>query len=141
MKQITTNSKTFLTIAAFILATASTMPAMANNRSNKEKTETAVAVKYLGTVNDQPVLEIKFDNASGEAITVTLRDGDGLFLYAETFSGKQYAKKFLFDRVDLSEDNIRIELKLNNKNSREMQIFEISKTTELVDNVVINTIK
>lgn len=141
MKQITTNTKTFLTIAAFILATAGTMHAKANSRSNNEETETAVAVKYLGTVNDQPVLEIKFDNVSGEAITVTLRDGDGLFLYAETFSGKQYAKKFLFDRVDLSENNIKIELKLNTKNTREAQIFEISQTSTQVDNVVINTIK
>ncbi len=141
MKKVQTNSRNFLVVAALVLATGTTIPSFASSGKNKEVKETPVAVKYLGSVNEEPVLQIQFTNQTEGEVTVTLRNDDGSYLYSEKFSGKEFNKKFRFERVDLNADDMKLQLQITSKGKNESQVFQINKTTRLVDDVAINAVQ
>ena len=141
MKKTQTKNSNFLAIAAIILASGATAPAFAGEIKTKEPSASTVAVKYLGSVNEHPVIEVGFNNTGGEAVVVTLKDANGTILYSEHFSGNVFQKKFRFDKVNLSEEDMNLKLEISSKSTKEVQAFTISNTTYTVNNVVISNAK
>ena len=136
MKNVTTTmSKLVAIIAVVILSVAS---ANATGKENNKK-ETPVEVKFLGNLNEQPVFQIQFDNATEEEILFVLRDAEGTVVYSEKFSGKKFSKKFQFEKADLSDLNVQLELV--SKKTNETQAYTISKSTRTVDEVVVSRLK
>jgi len=140
MKTIQNTLRQVLSIIAILVLAIVTVPALANeNKENGtiEKRETPV-VKYIGTVNMSPVYEIQFNNASQEALVITLKDEEGNTLYTENFAGSKYAKKFQFERADASD--LKLQLVLTSKHNNQSQSFQINKSVRVVEDVVISKI-
>lgn len=136
MKNVTTTiSKLAVVIAVAILSITNVN---ATGKENNKK-ETPVEVKFLGNLNEQPVFQIQFDNAAAEEILFVMRDAEGTVIYSEKFSGKRFSKKFQFEKADLSDLNVQLELV--SKKSNETQAYTISKSTRTVDEVVVSRLK
>jgi hypothetical protein len=136
MKNVTTTiSKLAVVIAVAILSITNVN---ATGKDNIKK-ENPVEVKFLGNLNEQPVFQIQFDNATEEEILFVMRDAEGTVIYSEKFSGKKFSKKFQFEKADLSDLNVQLEL--FSKKNNETQAYTISKSTRTVDEVVVSRLK
>jgi hypothetical protein len=137
MKSVNTKMKAMLSAAAvaavMILSTGSAQAG--GEKNNGEKSIIPIEVKYIGSQNEQPVLEVSLDNASGEEFKVTLRDENGELLYSGSFNNKKFVKRFQFDNG--SSNPMRILLTISNKKLSQTETFEISKNRQIIEDVVI----
>ncbi|MCG7860584.1 hypothetical protein MD537_26630, partial [Flavihumibacter sediminis] len=76
-----------LAIAALLAVSAN--PVLANTEKRASKNRVPVEVKYVGSNNQSPVVEISLDNEEGKEVIVQLRDLDGYVLYTATTSEKK----------------------------------------------------
>jgi phage-related protein len=138
MKSVNNTLRSLVTVVLIIVL--SVVTASVNATENKPaKSETPVDVKYVGTINYQPVLQIQFDNETEEEVTVTLRDEDGTYLYSETFNGKKYSKKFQFEKP--ADTELNVQLVITTKSRKDVQVYNINKNTRFVEDVVISKVK
>jgi hypothetical protein len=137
MKSTNTKLKAMLSAAAVAgMMILSTGAAHANNeKPSTEKSVIPVEVKYVGSLNEQPVLEVSLDNAAGEEFKVTLRDENGELLYSGSFNNKKIVKRFQFDNG--SPNPMRILLTVSTKKLSQTETFEISKNRQVIEDVVI----
>ena len=98
----------------------------------------SVVVKYLGSVGNQPVFQIEFDNAEEEEILVNLKDTDGNILYQERFKEKKFSKKFQLEHTD---DNMKVVLSITSKKDRFTQQYQINRNTRLVEDVIVTKVR
>ncbi|ULQ50695.1 hypothetical protein [Flavihumibacter fluvii] len=137
MKSVNTKLKAMLSVAAVAaVMVLSTGTANANNeKTGVERSVIPVEVKYIGSQNEQPVLEVSLDNAAGEEFKVTLRDENGELLYSGSFTNKKIVKRFQFDNG--SDNPMRILLTVSTKKLSQTETFEISKNRQVIEDVVI----
>ena len=89
-----------------------------------------IVIKYLGTINEQPLFQVEFDNSNQENMYLTLKDGAGDILYSESFKSSKFSRKFLLNTP--GNDNLRI--RITSKNEDQSAAFRIdNKTQEIVD--------
>jgi hypothetical protein len=126
-----------LSLAAIATALLlSTGTANANNvKTGNENGVIPVEVKYVGSVNQQPVLEISLDNDTAEDYKVTLTDNDGTVLYSGTFSSKKIVKRFQFANGGL--EPMHITLTVATKKVSQTETFEISETQQVITGFVV----
>jgi len=138
MKNVRTNMKNLVAVLAITLMTLSATAVLANGNEKKPATkkETVVDVKYLGKINDQPVLQVVFNNETEEEVVVILKDAEGVVLYSENFNGKTFSKKFMFQGDDTN--NLQMEVVINTKKSSQSQSFSLSRSSRIVDEVVVS---
>ena len=93
MKTLKVSLKTivFILAGSLIINTAS-----ANNKSDKGN-RTITHVSHAGLVNNEPLVQLSFENATGEKVFINVKDENGISVYSEVFNGKIYSKKFLFE--------------------------------------------
>ena len=111
--------------------------AKANNEKPKSvEDRIPVEVKYVGSLNQQPVLEVSLENTNAEDLSVTLKDMDGNVLYSGNFNDKKISKKFQFDNQ--GSDNIQIKLTVSSKKKSYTEVFQINRSRQVVEEVVIS---
>ena len=135
MKNTNTHMRNILsviTLAAFFLLAAA--PAMAN--TEKSKATVAVEVKYVGSADQSPVLEVSFNNDAAEEMTVVIRDMDGNVLFTEIASDKKYARKFKFDNH--STEPIKIKVSMASKKGSTTEIYQVSRNQQVIEQVVVS---
>jgi hypothetical protein len=137
MKNVNSKMKAMLSVAAVaVVMVLFTGTANANGEKvNAEKSVIPVEVKYIGTQNEQPVLEVTLDNATGEEFRVTLRNDEGDILYSGAFNQKKFVKRFQFDNG--SSNPIRILMTVSTKKLSQTETFEISKSRQVIESVVV----
>lgn len=138
MKSVNATVKSIL--SAVVLVAVLVMNA-GTAKANNEKTKSVedripVEVKYVGSLNQQPVLEISLDNANAEDLSVTLKDMDGNVLYSGNFNDRKISKKFQFDNQ--GSDNIQIKLTVSSKKKSYTEVFQVNRSRQVVENVVIS---
>jgi hypothetical protein len=100
--------------------------------------DNSVVVKYLGSVGNQPVFQIEFDNEGEEEILVNLKDTDGNVLYQERFKEKKFSKKF---QLNHSEDNMKVVLSITTRKDRFTQQYQIDRNTRLVEDIIVTKVR
>ena len=124
-------SKTLLVLVLFSFSFLLSSDVKAN-----DSIKTAIAeIKYLGSVEGNPVFQISFENQEGEDVYLALRDENGNTIYADFVKGKNYTRKIQFDGVDLSE--LKLTLSLRSKNGTKKQNFQINKSTQVLENIEV----
>lgn len=135
MKSTHTNLKALFSV--LILATALLLnagTAKANNpRKNAENGVIPVEVKYVGSLNGQPVLELSLDNEDGEDYKITLTDNDGTVVYSGVFNSRKIVKRFQFANSGL--EPMHITLNVATRKLSQTETFEISETTQVITGV------
>ncbi|MBW0178954.1 hypothetical protein [Sediminibacterium sp.] len=82
------------------------------NANNSGETVTAKAVaefKYAGSSKDQASFNIKFNNPSGEKFTLLVLDAKGDLFFKESYTSKEFAKRFVLAKEDAEKLTFRIQ--------------------------------
>ncbi|KIC90486.1 hypothetical protein [Flavihumibacter sp. ZG627] len=136
MKNTNTHLRNILSaIAVFATLAVGSSSAMANTEKRTKKS-VPVEMKYVGSNYQSPVLELSFENASEEDLTIIIRDLDGNTLYTETSSDSKYVKKFQFDNYSI--EPIQIKVTVASKKGSTTETFEVARKSQVVEAVVIN---
>ena len=138
MKSVNATVKSILSAVALVaVLVLNAGTAKANNEKPKSvEDRIPVEVKYVGSLNQQPVLEVSLENTNAEDLSVTLKDMDGNVLYSGNFNDKKISKKFQFDNQ--GSDNIQIKLTVSSKKKSYTEVFQINRSRQVVEEVVIS---
>ncbi len=136
MKNVNMNLKSIVAaLSVAVLVSLSAVPAFANTEKKAKAKNVPVEVKYIGSNDQSPVVELSLDNESGEEITVQLRDMDGYVLYSVTSSDKKISKKFQIDNYSL--EPIQLKVAVAVKGKIQTEVFQINRSRVVVEDVVV----
>lgn len=133
-KQIlNTVKKTVVNFGFAFLFVLNNIPAQA-----QDKVRTGIPpadIKYLGKVNNQPLLLIDFDNVNEQTIYLSITDEYGNVLYTEKIKDRKFSKKFQWQTSEM--DNAKLKFTLTSEKEKQFQVFEVNSNMRMVQDVVI----
>jgi hypothetical protein len=91
-------------------------------------------VQFAGSADNALYFNVKVANTYGDKFTVTVTDNDGDVLYSQSFSDKNFDKRF---KLLKSDDISRYNFKITSNNKDIEQSFSVSATTKTVDDVTV----
>jgi len=95
-------------------------------------------VKYIGTLDGQPIFRVQLDNQPGNIYHLTIKDDEGTVLYAEKIKAKQFSKSFKLDNAE--RNDVKLTFTLQGNKSTQSKEFKVNTTTKVLDNVVVTTL-
>ena len=96
-----------------------------------------VQVKYLGTVESNPMFEIAFNNKEDDKFLVIIRDEVGNILFSEKLSGKNVTRKYRIDtEVEIGEGGLRFEIRPYS--TKKTQVYVAGLTETVSKDMAIN---
>ena len=107
--------------------------------SAEETPKVPVELKYIGTIQNNPVFELSLDGTSEKEFTVVIRDKYEYIVYKETLKGENISKKFMLSAEEL--DGVAAKFEITGKTSEKSFVFEVNKNSRIVEDIVINKIK
>ena len=98
----------------------------------------APAVKYIGSLDGQPVFKVDLNNETSTVQYLTIKDDQGVVLYAEKIKGKQFSKSFKFENSD--RDNVKLTFIVESDKGVQSQEFKVNTNTRVLNDVVVTTL-
>ena len=95
-------------------------------------------VKYIGSLDGQPVFKVELNNESGKAQFLTIKDDEGVVLYSEKIRDKQFSKTFKFENSD--RDNVKLSFIVEGEKGIQSQEFKVNSSTRVLNDVVVTTL-
>jgi len=126
--------KTTLRFGLAALLAVTVLPAIVQAQIVKTIAET-IAIQYIGTVDNQPVFQIEFENKEQKPIQVSIKDEDGNTLYFEKIKDKKFSRKFKFERPDA--EDMKLTFTLATEKEKHVQVFEVNTQVKVVQDVVV----
>jgi len=111
---------------------------LAGAASAQSSTNPDPAVKYIGTLDGQPMFKVQLNNQTGNVYHLTIKDDEGTVLYTERFTDKQFAKSFKFDNAE--RNNVKLTFILEGNKTVQYREFNVNSSTQVLDNVVVTTL-
>ncbi len=134
MKNMLVNTRT-LSIA---LVTLFTVAFVSTSFANNEKKTIPVELKFVGNLENQPIFQLNFNSADENEFTIVVRDEHNTVLYRDIVKGTS-SKKFMLNTEELG--STRVQFEITGKKTDKAVIYEVNKTSRLVEDVVINKTK
>ncbi|MBW0178955.1 hypothetical protein [Sediminibacterium sp.] len=108
--------------------------AQAGKNEKTDVNKAKIEVNYTGYFNNDLAFNVKFDNPSGNNVTLTVINEDGENLFKTNFSDKKFEKKFV-----LLKDADVYKLTFLFQSGKEVykESFDINVTTREVSEVVV----
>jgi len=126
-----TSARNIFLASVLMLGIVTSVKAQDSNKSNAS----VVEIKYLGSVDNQPVFQVEFDNLKQENVHVSITDENGTELFGGKFREKKFSKKFKFEKLDT--DPFKLRFTLTSENEKLSQVFEVNTKVWTVQDVVI----
>jgi hypothetical protein len=123
--------KTMLSLGFASFLTLSFVPSVANAQDKPA----GVAITYVGTVDNQPIFQIEFENKNEDVFNISIKDDAGNVLYGEKFKDKKFSKKFKYQ--DAGIDDVKLTFTLTSEKEKQSQSFEINTNTRVIQDVVV----
>ena len=138
MKKVTieagkTIRKSILTFGIFSMMLFCLTPSVV--KAQKPGEPDSVAIKYIGTLDDQPLFQIEFENKEGIVYRVSIADETGETLYAEKFSDKKFSRKFKLESPELNHS--KLTFTVTSVKEKHTQVFLINSNYHTVPDYVI----
>ena len=95
----------------------------------------SLAIRYIGTLEDQPLFQIEFDNKEGITYRVSIADETGETLYTEKFTDKKFSRKFMLATPELSQS--RLTFTVTSEKEKHTQVFVINSNYRTVPDYVV----
>ncbi|HEY6956672.1 MAG TPA: hypothetical protein VI385_15585 [Flavisolibacter sp.] len=111
---------------------------LAGAASAQSSTNPDPAVKYIGTLDGQPMFKVQLNNQTGDVYHLTIKDDEGTVLYTERITDKQFAKSFKFDNAE--RNNVKLTFVLEGNKTVQSKEFNVNSSTQVLDNVVVTTL-
>jgi hypothetical protein len=92
------------------------------------------SIQFAGSSDNALVFDVKVANANGDKFTITVADNDNNVLFTQSFSEKNFDKKF---KLIKSDEISRYNFKITSTNKDLEQAFSVNASTKVVDDVVI----
>ena len=118
----------------FLFLSVSSMPSWAFKQDSSRSNSPAI-VKYIGSVEDQVLFQLSYDNKEGAVFYIMVKDDQGNILYNGKFNDAKFSKQFRFYKSDLS--NSGVSFILTSQNEKQNQVFHISTTSRVIEDVVV----
>lgn len=126
-------SKTKFAALALFLSVAFSAGSFAADSPNKSTNSAkSFDVKYISSVDDGFVFNVKYDNVSTGNFELLIKDEAGELLYQKSFSDKNFSKKF-----QLSKSVMKAVFIIRPQHSSE-QSFEVMVQSRTTEEVVIS---
>jgi hypothetical protein len=106
--------------------------AKVNINSKDSAASENVQVKYLGSMDDGVLFNVKYNNQTASPFTLIVSDASGEVLYEQIYTDKQFDKKFLLSRA-----YDKMSFVIRNDKDKRNQTFAINITTKLVEDVYV----
>jgi hypothetical protein len=136
MNRIFSNNRIIVIAFFTVFSIATGSSAMANDSSRVLPVE----LKYIGSVNNQPLVQLTFaGNAEENEFTIIIRDEDGNSLYKETIKGENFYKKFLLNNDEIGNETLQFEV--ISKRSSKSVVFEVNREFRYVNEMAVNKMK
>jgi len=135
MKRVLINTRIFAIALAITSTTALSTPALAI----EDKKIIPVELKFLGNVNNQPVIQLNFTNTEVSEYTVVVRDSYGMVLYKDKVKGRNMTQKFILNTEDLGGGEVHFEI-TGSKNDKTAR-YEVNTISRMVEDVVVSKVK
>jgi hypothetical protein len=132
VKSLSSTKKTILNLGLAGILFAG-LPSVVH-AEEKPGTPTGATVNYVGSVDNQPIFQIEFDNKSEELFTVSIRDSDGNLLYVERSKDRKFLKRFRYQ----GDDAVKLTFVLSTEKGKQTQAFEVNQNIRVVQDVVVN---
>jgi hypothetical protein len=106
--------------------------AKVNINSKDSAASEHVQVKYLGSMDDGVLFNVKYNNQTASPFTLIVSDASGEVLYEQTYTDKQFNKKFLLSRA-----YDKMSFVIRNDKEKTNQTFAINITSKVVEDVYV----
>ena len=138
MKNVIKNYRTLsiALIAAFALSFSTVTKA---NDEIKNKSVAAIELKFIGELENKPVLELNLTNVEEDQFTITFFDHYGNVIYSNKVKGTNITKKYLINSEEIGDDVLRLEVKA--KNGHNTEVYTIQRSQTSVNATVVTKIK
>ena len=134
MKTSMINTRNIFIALATFFAISVAPPAFAGEIPNQP-----VELKFIGTLQNQPVFQLTVSGMEGKKFTVVIRDENDDILYRENFKGDSLTKQFLLRTEDFGSASIKFEVIA--KKSEQTFVYQVNKNSRVMEDVVVNKIK
>ena len=125
-------------IIAFAVMAAMSFSAAIPAITNDDKSNVRTELKFVGHIDNQPVFQLKLDNATAQEFTVVIRDQYNNVLYRFSSNDGNFNKKFLLNTDEIGDDMLRFEI-TTGKNKP--VVYEVNRNSRLVQEVVVNKVQ
>ena len=112
------------------------LPSSPTEAQSIQSSLTRPIVKYLGKIDDQPVLQVDFENKDGEIFNVMIRNQEGDVLYADKNRDKNFSKKFQVNQPEPGK--MKLTLIISTDMEMQSQVLEITTNTYNTEDAVVN---
>ena len=132
--QKTTGSFARLLTAALLMAGS-----VSTVQAQETKAPVNAEIRYAGTVNNQLLFGVEYENGTAEPFTVEVKDGEGYVFYNSRFKDKKFRKFFAIDKSELEKASITIQVAT--KDGMQKQVFDVNTTSRFVQDVNVSVVK
>ena len=101
-------------------------------------TTPAPAIKYVGSLDGQPLFKVELNNENAKVQYLTIKDDQGVVLYSEKIRSKQFSKTFRFESLD--RDNVKLSFIVETDKGTQSQEFKVNTNTRVLNDVVVTTL-
>ncbi len=116
----------------FLASVLFVSPVQAQQASEESKP----TITYLGKIENQPLLQVEFENREEKPYFITIHDSHGVQLYASEFTERKFSKKF---RIALDEpSDLKLKITLSSGKQRETQIVELNTTSYIKEEFLVS---
>ena len=126
-----TSARNIFLASVLMLGIITSVKAQDSNKANAS----VVEIRYLGSVDNQPIFQVAFDNEKQENVHVSITDENGIELFGGKFKEKRFSKKFRFEKLDT--DPFKLKFTLTSDNEKLSQVFEVNTKVWTVQDVVV----
>ena len=98
--------------------------------TNSNFKDLPVELKYVGSVNDQPLLQLNFLGSKDEnEFQVSITDGKGYTFYSAVIKGERVSKQFLLDTYNLEGATLKFEI--SSRKTGKTVVYQVSRHTKI----------
>ncbi|MGN6294661.1 MAG: hypothetical protein ACTHMV_18070 [Chitinophagaceae bacterium] len=134
MKNLLSNTR----IAAVALVLSLTLVFATAAQAN-ETNPTGVELRFIGNLKNQPVFHLSYNGAVENEYTIVVRDEYNNVLYKDYVKGTNISKKFMLNTDELGDVDVTFEI--TDRKAGKPVVYEISKNSRLIQDVVVNKLK
>jgi hypothetical protein len=115
---------------AFILLT--TFSQAIANTTDDSITSLPVELKIVGTLDEGPILQLNFSGSKDEnEFSISISDEAGILLYSDKVKGEIFSKKFLLNRAELGDTELRFII--TGTKSRKTAVYKVSSQHKIIE--------
>jgi hypothetical protein len=99
--------------------------------------EATAIVKYLGADNESYVFNVAYNNENGEKFLLRITDAAENTLFTGTYTDKKFDKRF---KLLKEGSDGKLKFIIRNLKDHSVQAFEVTTTSQVVENVVVKKV-